>query len=113
MRAANGSATAHDLDSGEREHALVDAVQAQDLAVLVGEQALPVEHRLADGPAEALRDLEILAQVRGVGEQLLRNAADVDAGAAEAVRLGDGDARSVAGGDAARAHAAGAASHGG
>jgi hypothetical protein len=94
------------------EHALVDAVQARDLAVLVGEQRLPVEARLARGPAVRRRDLEILAKVRRVGEQLLGDAADVDAGAAEAARLGDADARAVPGGDAACAYAARSASYG-
>jgi hypothetical protein len=50
--------------------------------------------------------------MRGVGEQLLRDAADVDAGAAEAVGLGDRDLRAIAGGDAAGANAAGTASDG-
>ena len=100
-----------DLDAGIDEDALVDAVQARDLAVLVGEQRRPVEARLADAPAVGGSELEILAQVRRVGEQLLRDAADVDAGAAEAAGLGDRDLRAVAGGDAARAYAAGAAAY--
>jgi hypothetical protein len=50
--------------------------------------------------------------MRGVGEELLRDAADVDAGAAEQARLGDGDARAVVRGEAARAYAAGAAAYG-
>jgi len=53
-----------------------------------------------------LGDLEVLAEMRGVGEELLRDAADVDAGAAEAPRLGDGDAGAIGGGDAACANAA-------
>jgi hypothetical protein len=85
-----------DLDTGFDQHALVHAVQARDLAVLVLEQRRPVEARLAaQRPAVAARNLEILAKVRGVGEQLLRDAADVDAGAAEAAVLGDRDFRAV------------------
>jgi len=45
--------------------------------------------------------------VRGVGEKLLRNAADVDTGAAEAPGFGDRDARAQVGGEAAGANAAG------
>jgi hypothetical protein len=45
--------------------------------------------------------------VRGVGEQLLRDAADVDAGAAEAAGFGDRDARAEIGGDAAGTYPAG------
>jgi hypothetical protein len=48
----------------------------------------------------------------GVGEELLRDAADVDAGAAEAVGLGDGDPDAIRRGNAAGANAAGAASYG-
>src|SRR6478736_1787355 len=67
---------------------------------------------LARGPAEALGDLEVFAQVRGVGEELFRNAADVDAGAAEAAGFGDRHLRAVARADAARAHAPRAAADG-
>jgi hypothetical protein len=116
MRAADRGPSAHDLHAGEPQHALVDGVQALDLAILVREQRLPVEARLClicpDLPAEAPRDLEVLAEMRGVGEELLRDAADVDAGAAERARLGDGDTRAVGGGDAAGANAARTASYG-
>jgi hypothetical protein len=50
--------------------------------------------------------------MRGVGKELLGDAADVDAGAAEGARLRDGDARTVARGNAAGADAAGAAAYG-
>jgi hypothetical protein len=50
--------------------------------------------------------------MRGIGEQLLRDAADVHARAAEAVRFGDRHFRAVGGGDAARAHAARTAADG-
>jgi hypothetical protein len=39
--------------------------------------------------------------MRGVGEQLLRDAADIDAGAAEAAVFGNRDFRAVAGRDPA------------
>ncbi len=57
----------------------------------------------------AARNLEILAEMRGVGEQLLRDAADVDAGAAEAAVLGDRYFGAVASAHAAGTHAARAA----
>jgi hypothetical protein len=112
VRTEKRRAPAQDLDLGLRQDALVDRVQARDLAVLVGEQRAPVEARFAEGPAVAFRDLEVLAEMRGVGEQLLRDAADVDAGAAEAAVLGDADLGAVAGGDAARAYAARACAYG-
>jgi hypothetical protein len=98
--------------AGAGQSALVDAVEAGNFLVLVGEQRLPVEARFADDPAVAGGDVEILAPVRGVGEELLRDAADVDAGAAEAIGLGNRDARAVARGNAAGANAARAASDG-
>src|SRR5687767_11486167 len=100
------------MHAGIDERALVDAVKPRDLAVLAGEQRPPVEARLAHRPAVRRRDLEVLAKVRRIGEELLRDAADVDAGAAEAAGLGDGDARAVPGGDAARAYAARSAPYG-
>jgi hypothetical protein len=92
-----------DLHARLNEHAFVHAIQARDLAVLVLQQCRPVELRLTDRPAVAARDLEVLAEMRGVGEQLLGDAADVDAGAAEAAVFGDRDFRAIAGRDAARA----------
>jgi hypothetical protein len=50
--------------------------------------------------------------VRGIGEELFRNAADIDAGAAEAAGLGDRRARTEIGGEAAGANPAGAAAYG-
>jgi hypothetical protein len=98
-----------DLDAGLCQHAFIDRVEARDLAVLVPNKRGPVEARLADGPAVAARNLEILAEMRGVGEQLLRDAADVDAGAAEAAVLGDRYSGAVARGHAAGTDAARAA----
>ena len=57
-------------------------------------------------PAEAGRVVEILVEVGRVAEQLLRDAADVHAGAAEALVLRDRDARAERSRHAARAHAA-------
>jgi hypothetical protein len=112
MRRNNFGATPKNLYAGLGQHALVDAIQARDLAVLVGQQRRPVEARLTDRPAEGARDLEVLAEMRRVGEELLRDAADVDAGAAEAIGFGDRDLGSVGCGDPARANATGAASYG-
>jgi hypothetical protein len=50
--------------------------------------------------------------MRRVGKELLRDAADVDARAAEAIGFGDRDLRAIARRDAADANAAGAASYG-
>jgi len=50
--------------------------------------------------------------VCGVGEKLLRNAADVNASDAEASGFGDRDASAEIGGEAAGANAAGTAAYG-
>jgi hypothetical protein len=94
------------------QEAFVDAVQARDLALLVLQQLSPVEGRLGDAPAEVRGVLQVVAEMRGVGEKLLGDAADVDAGAAEAARLGNRDARAQRGADAAGANAAGAPADG-
>jgi hypothetical protein len=112
----NGGPAAHDLDARDLQHALVDAVQARDLAVLVGKQRRPIEAGFClicpEGPAIGLGDLEVLAEMRRVGEELLRDAADVDAGAAEAVGFGDRDLGAVGGADTACPDAARAAADG-
>jgi len=53
MRTKNPGPTPEYLDPGLFQHAFVDAVQALDLAVLVGKERLPVEMRLADSPTKA------------------------------------------------------------
>lgn len=94
------------------QEALVDAVQARDLAFLVLQELVPIEGRLGDAPAEIRGVLQVVAEVRCVGKQLLRDAADVDAGAAEAAGLGDRDAGAECGADAARANPARTATDG-
>src|SRR6185503_2084378 len=91
VRVTHGRAAEVDRRTGVAQGLLVDAVEPRDLAVLVRKQRRPVEARFAGGPAEALGDLEILAEMRGVRKELLRDAADVDASAAEAVVFRDRD----------------------
>ena len=64
------------------------AISRSLLAISVGQSKLASRH----GPAIAGRILEMLGKLRGVDQQLLRHAAADDAGAAEAVFLGDADA---------------------
>jgi hypothetical protein len=101
-----------DRDAGFGQHALVHAVEARDLLVLVGDERRPIEAGFTDRPAKGARNLEVLAEMRRVGKELLRDAADVDARAAEAIGFGDRDLRAIARRDAADANAAGAASYG-
>ena len=111
MRIKNNCTASKNRNPGVDQDALVDAVQARDLAVLVRQQPAPVEDRLGDAPAEIGGVLQFVAEVRRVGEELLRDAADVDAGAAEAARLRDRDARAERGRNAAGANAARAAAY--
>ena len=74
---------ADQLDAGARQELAVDGIEAADLGAPVRLQRLPVEARGADAPAEAVRFLEAFGVVGGEAVQLLRDAADVDAGAAE------------------------------
>ena len=91
--------------SGAFEQLAVDAVEAADLRGAARLQGRPVEARRADAPAEAACLGEALGVMRGEAVQLLRNAAEVDAGAAERRVLGDGDARAALGGQASGANA--------
>src|SRR5690606_36081440 len=66
----------------------------------------PVKLGALHRPAEGFRLLEVERKAACVHQKLLRHAATDDAGAADAVLLGDHDARAMLGGDARGAHAA-------
>ncbi|MNR06225.1 hypothetical protein D3C85_1222880 [compost metagenome] len=68
----------------------VDAIQAIDLAVLVGDQRRPVEVGLVQRPAKAPGLFEVFGKMRAVHQQLLGNAAHVDAGPPQITALGHG-----------------------
>ncbi len=71
------------------ENALVDLLDAVDLAILVGDQRRPVEADALGRPAEATRILKIVPEPRRINEELFRHAAADHAGAAEAVAFRD------------------------
>ena len=104
--AGHGRALGDDLDLVALEYVVVDALEPLDLGEHVVAQDRPVELALADVPAEAARVLEVLGEMGAVDEQLLGHAAADDAGAADAILLGDGDAGAMGGGDARGTHAA-------
>ncbi len=95
-------------DAGVAEQPVVDVVEARDLDRAVALQHLPVEHRRRDVPAEAVRFLERVGVVGREAVQLLRDAAEVDAGAAERGILGDRDADAALRGEARGPHPAAA-----
>src|SRR5271165_1329161 len=87
------------------QQSAVDALQPGDLPVLGGDQLAPVMRPLPDSPAEAggvIRPAAILASLH---QQLLRHAADIDAGATPVTLLGDAHAGAVAGGNPRAPHA--------
>ncbi len=94
-----------DLGIGAGKPLLVEPFQPRDLAVLGGNQLLPVERAFADRPAEAGCILEMFVELRSVDEELLRHAAADHAGAAVAVFLGDRHLLAERGCDARAAHA--------
>ena len=83
VRVDDPRARLDDLDARRLEELRVTPVQPRDLLVLVRDQSRPVELRLADRPAVAGRVLEVVGEVAGVDEELLRDAAADHAGAAE------------------------------
>ena len=109
VRRGEARAALEHLDAGVVEQPAVDAVEPRDLLVLVRDQGGPGEGGLAQAPAEAGRVLDLVAYAGGVDQELLGDAADVDAGAAEPGLLGQRDPRAGRGGHPRRAHAAAAA----
>ena len=108
LRVLDHGADIGDVHAGLFQIGAVDALEAGDLGVLVLDQRRPVEARLAHGPAETGRVLELVPEAAGIDHQLLRHAAADHAGAAEAVLLGEHHLGAVARRDAGGPHAAGA-----
>ena len=106
VRVLDHCARLHKLNLVALERGGVGRFQPRDLAVLVGDQRRPMESRRRHAPAVTGGVLEIVGKARGVDQELLRHAAANDAGAADAIFLGDHHPCAVAGGDARRAHAA-------
>ncbi len=106
MRIGEHGPAFDDLHAGLAERRAIGRFEPRDLAILVGDQRRPIERGLRHGPAEAGGILEFAAEARRIDQKLFRHAAADDAGAAEAIFLGDHDARAMLGGDARGAHAA-------
>src|SRR3546814_18950327 len=85
MRVGEAAAAVDEFDAGVLQQADIDAVQPVDLAVLVGDELRPAEGRELRIPAIGAGVLEIVAVVRGVDQQLLR---DVAADRSEEGRVG-------------------------
>src|SRR5665213_4492897 len=83
MRIDNPCAASEDLYAGIDQQILIDSVEASDLGVLVGDQFVPVEAAIAKRPTKTRGIMECFAEFGSVHEDLLRDAADVDASAAQ------------------------------
>src|SRR5262249_2498176 len=99
-----------DFDPGTFEGGGIGEFKPRNLKVLVGDERRPVELRFVYRPAVAGRVLEVVGKARGIDEELLRNAAADHASAADAVLLGDQNARAISGRDPRSAHPARACS---
>ena len=108
VRAEDARMAFQQADAAVDQQIAVDAVEALDFTVLVGDQRGPVEIRLTQVPAETGGLLEVLGEVGAIDQQLLRHAADIDAGAAQVAALGHRHAGTETGGEACRTNAAGA-----
>src|SRR5258708_19229793 len=75
------------LHAGALERRGIRELEPCNLAILVGDEARPVEDRFSQAPAVACRILEFVGKTRGVDEQLFRNTAADYARAADAVLL--------------------------
>ncbi len=106
VRARDGRPLAKHLDLVVFERLAVKSLEPIDIGVDEIAQSWPVEALALDGPAEVARMLQLLGEHRTVDEHLLGHASANDAGPADAVFLGHGDLRAVAGGYTTGAHAA-------
>ncbi len=106
VRVEHAGADAAELHPGPAQAVVVGRFQPRDLGVLGGDELLPVEPGLADGPAVAGGIVEGVGEARGVDHQLLRHAAADHAGAAVAVLLGQPDLGPGLGRDPGGAHPA-------
>ncbi len=88
------------------EDRVVDAFEAGDLLVLVGDQRRPVERRLGDRPAIARGVRDLVVDMGGIDQELLGHAAADHAGAAHAVLFGDHHLGAMVARDAGGAYAA-------
>ena len=67
----------------------VELTEPLDLGVFICDQALPVEALACHRPSEASRVIDGMAKLARINEELFRDAAANDAGAAIAIFLGD------------------------
>src|SRR5262249_35919654 len=64
-----------ELHAGALKRRGIGEFKPRNLAILIGNEARPVEYRFAQRPAVARRVLEFVGKTRGVDEELFRNTA--------------------------------------
>src|SRR5262245_33070430 len=99
-------------DAGVAQKLAIDIVEPLNLLVFVCYQFCPIEAPRLSRPAVAREIVEVFAIMGSVNQQFLRNATDVDAGAAEITLFGYGDLGAERSRHPARPHAAGARTDG-
>ena len=102
-------AAAHQGDALRRQIARIDAVEALDVRIALGLQRRPVAAAGLHVETVVARIAEGERDARGVPHDLLRHAADVDAGPAQPVRFDDRRLGAVLGGALRAGEAAAAA----
>jgi len=91
VRIGEGGGGEDFLNPGLAQNPVIDGFEPVEFLVLGGYQFRPVEAGIDRLPAVAAGILEVVGEVAGVDQELLRHAAAHDAGAAEAQVLDDGD----------------------
>src|SRR5215471_4610810 len=91
--------------SGLGQQAPIDSIKPMNLAILVGNQGLPVEVALAEVPAEARGIGKSFAKFGSVNQQFLGDASYVHAGPAQVPLFGDRRFRAEGRGHPACPHA--------
>ena len=109
VRIAQPHAAGRDRDAGRVEPAAITFVDVVDVALAMDDERRPVQFGRRQIEAERPRQFDLRADVGRQPHRLFRHAADIDAGAAQRVRLAQRHVGTVFGGAERRREPAGAA----
>ncbi|MCY1174121.1 hypothetical protein D9M73_143100 [compost metagenome] len=107
VRVANARVAFQQGHPAVHQQIAVDAVEALDFAVLVGDQLAPVELGIFQRPAKACGLLEVVGEMRAVDQQFFWHTADVDTGTTQVTACGNRHFCTKACGETRRTHTAG------
>ena len=94
------------LRPGVAQQVAIDAVEAFDLHVFIGDQGRPIDARLTHAPAKAGRVFKMIPKLGRIHKQLFWNTADIHARSAQVAFLNNGHPRAIGCGHAAGAYSA-------